>query len=214
MENKLFRNEHNKIIAGVSSGLADHIWVDVALIRILFVLSAIFFAGIGLIVYIVMWIILPSKNDPTAKFSKFNDYFQNNPGYCEMFNSSKTTDSQQNSDAKTNWDTENAHLGQKPDFTPFNEFNQKSKTFIGFVLLVLGFYFFLLQMGWLSWDYFYIFFVYKLWPLVIIAVGLVLIFKNKQKTEGKNFDNKNSQQSTKQTVAEDLSDAEEQKNEN
>jgi phage shock protein C len=76
MENRLLRNEHDKVIAGVSSGLAAYMQVDVTIIRLLFVLSTIFLVGTGVLVYLVMWIVVPVNNDPAAKFSKFNDYFK------------------------------------------------------------------------------------------------------------------------------------------
>src|SRR5690606_24762312 len=60
MEKKLERNQHNKIIAGVASGLADYFSVDITLIRILFIILFVFgFSGI--LIYIVLWILLPER---------------------------------------------------------------------------------------------------------------------------------------------------------
>src|SRR3954465_9580719 len=80
MEKRLFRNEFNKVIAGVSSGTEDYMEVDVTIIRLLFVLRTIFLFGTGILVYLVMWIVVPVNNDPAARYSKFDDYFrrQNN----------------------------------------------------------------------------------------------------------------------------------------
>ena len=55
---RLFRNENNKVIAGVCGGIAAYFGVDAMLIRILFIVCA--FAGFGLLVYIVLWIAVPS----------------------------------------------------------------------------------------------------------------------------------------------------------
>jgi len=55
MEKRLFRNEHDKVVAGVSSGIAEYMEVDVTIIRLLFVLSTIFFSRnryIGLYNYV------------------------------------------------------------------------------------------------------------------------------------------------------------------
>ncbi len=60
MEKKLERNQHNKTIAGVASGLAEYLEMDVALVRLLFVLAFIFGLS-GLLIYIVMWIALPKR---------------------------------------------------------------------------------------------------------------------------------------------------------
>lgn len=57
-EKKLYRNTDNKFLGGVCSGLAAYFSIDATLIRILFVLTA-FFYGITIIVYIVLWIVLP-----------------------------------------------------------------------------------------------------------------------------------------------------------
>lgn len=201
-EKKLYRNEHDKVLGGVSSGVADYMQVDVTIIRILFVLATIFLAGTGLIAYLVMWIMLPVKNDPAAKFSKFNDYFKNNPNSFDMFNSPNAFSNPQNSGTQTKWNTENTNFGQQPDFSKFNKSNDTSKTVVGLILLVLGVYFLLRQMGWVPY-WFNIFHVWKLWPLAIIAVGVSLIFKNRQKAEWKDFNRNNPTQQTTETKVED-----------
>jgi len=49
------------MIAGVASGLSDFFGIDAALIRILFVLSSLFAAGAGAMIYLVLWLTLPTN---------------------------------------------------------------------------------------------------------------------------------------------------------
>ena len=60
MEKKLYRDERRKVIGGVCAGLADYFDIDIAIVRALFLLTFIFM-GTGLMVYIVLWIVLPRK---------------------------------------------------------------------------------------------------------------------------------------------------------
>ena len=66
MTKKLTRNTRNKMVAGVSSGLADYFQLDVIWVRIAFVLAT-FFGGTGLWIYIILWIAIPENR--TAVFS-------------------------------------------------------------------------------------------------------------------------------------------------
>jgi phage shock protein C len=52
------RSTTDRVIAGVCSGLAAHLKIDPVLVRLIFVLLAIFGGG-GLLAYIVLWIVLP-----------------------------------------------------------------------------------------------------------------------------------------------------------
>ncbi|WKV12138.1 PspC domain-containing protein [Marivirga harenae] len=63
---KLYRSQENKVIGGVARGLAAYFGTDVAVIRILFVLSLIP-GGAGLIIYLVLWFITPSAKTVTEK---------------------------------------------------------------------------------------------------------------------------------------------------
>lgn len=63
---KLYRNPEGKVIAGVSQGMAKFLDIDVTVVRVLFVLS-IFLGGTGLLVYFVLWIILPEATSITDK---------------------------------------------------------------------------------------------------------------------------------------------------
>ena len=56
---RLYRSTYDKKIAGVCSGLAHYCEVDVTLVRLLFVAGALFSCGVGLLAYIVAWIIMP-----------------------------------------------------------------------------------------------------------------------------------------------------------
>jgi len=55
---RLMRSSRDKKIAGVCAGLADYFDLDPTLVRVLWLL-AIFFAGTGFLVYLILWIVLP-----------------------------------------------------------------------------------------------------------------------------------------------------------
>lgn len=61
----LYRNSEDAWIAGVCGGLANHFQIDPSIIRVLMTLFCL--AGWGLILYAVLWIVLPSK--PLGAFS-------------------------------------------------------------------------------------------------------------------------------------------------
>lgn len=57
---RLRRSKKERIIAGVCGGLAEYYKIDVSLVRIAFVLAFVF-AGIGLLPYLVLWLIMPER---------------------------------------------------------------------------------------------------------------------------------------------------------
>lgn len=201
MEKRLHRNEHDKVVAGVASGLAEYMQVDITIVRLLFVLSTFFLMGGGLLVYIVIWIVAPINNDLTAKYSQFNDYFKKNPQEGSMFNSPNAFSNPANSDSQTKWNTENAGAGFESTNHPpqFKSGNDTGRTIGGLILLFLGVYFLLRQFDFIPY-WFNIFKIYKLWPLAIIAVGITLIFKNQRKNEWDNF--KKSTEEAQKSAAE------------
>lgn len=60
MKRNLYRSNEDKILGGVCGGLAEYFEVSSALIRLLWLLL-ILIDGIGLLLYIFAWIIIPKK---------------------------------------------------------------------------------------------------------------------------------------------------------
>lgn len=56
---KLYRSKRNKIIAGVCGGIGEYLGVDPTLVRLLWVLLSL--QGIGIIGYVIAWIIIPEE---------------------------------------------------------------------------------------------------------------------------------------------------------
>ncbi|MBS1752648.1 MAG: PspC domain-containing protein [Ferruginibacter sp.] len=56
---RLYRDENDKVLGGVCSGLANYFNVDVVVTRIIFVI--LLFSGIGFLTYIIMWVAVPSS---------------------------------------------------------------------------------------------------------------------------------------------------------
>lgn len=63
---KFYRNPEGKVIGGVASGLASYLNMDVAVLRIIFVVLVPFF-GIGFLAYLIMWIASPMAQTLTQK---------------------------------------------------------------------------------------------------------------------------------------------------
>jgi phage shock protein PspC (stress-responsive transcriptional regulator) len=58
----LYRSDNDKILGGVCSGLASYLRIDPTIVRILFALITFGGFGSGVLLYIILWIVLPSKS--------------------------------------------------------------------------------------------------------------------------------------------------------
>jgi phage shock protein C len=216
MEKRLFRNEHEKVVAGVSSGVAEYMEVDVTIIRLLFVLSTIFLVGTGILVYIIMWIVVPVNNDPAARFSKFNDYFKEQQKPFEASNpfepkpTGSTGPAQNWTSATVNdasWGNESSESWKKAgDFKPYKKSsNETGRTVAGLFLLVIGMYFLMDEFNLIPFG----FRLAKLWPLVFVAIGASFIIKSKNKSAWEQWKNQNMETplNTETPVAPDAADS-------
>ena len=137
MENntkKLERLRKNCVIAGVCAGLADYFNIDVALVRVLFVVATIC-GGCGFWLYVILWIVVPKENTL-------------GPG----------------SDTKTNGDT--------IDITPKDEKEDKKS---GNGALIASLILIFIGLVALADNFLYIAWVWKLWPVILIIIGAVIL---------------------------------------
>ncbi|MBN1328472.1 MAG: PspC domain-containing protein [Candidatus Heimdallarchaeota archaeon] len=58
-ERKLYRSRKNKILTGLSAGLAEHYNMDVDIIRVLWIIATFVSGGIVILIYFIMALIIP-----------------------------------------------------------------------------------------------------------------------------------------------------------
>lgn len=182
MEKRLFRNEYDKVVAGVSSGVAEYMEVDVTIIRLLFVLSTIFLVGTGVLVYLILWIVVPVNNDPAARFSKFNEFFNKQNNSFNSANPFTKSTPTEGPSAFQDWTSstmkeDNAAWKKSGDFKIYKKDNETGRTVAGLFLLVIGMYFLMDEFNLIPFG----FKLAKLWPVVFIAIGVSFIIKSKNK---------------------------------
>ena len=61
-----YRSRRGKMIAGVCAGLAEQFGISVTALRLAAVLLTLLGAGWGIIVYIVLWVIMPYRETVTS----------------------------------------------------------------------------------------------------------------------------------------------------
>ena len=150
---KLRRNPMNRVIGGVCSGLADFFGVDVALMRIAFVI-AFLFASFGFWLYIILWIVLPE-------------------------NGQQTTDNGQQSFGQSQSQSQGQSQGQSQCQQSESESVSKSESkvksiFAGAFIILIGLLFLVNNFIPINW-------VWKLWPLILVAIGIVMIVTARKK---------------------------------
>jgi phage shock protein C len=60
MRDKLYRSRRVKVFGGVAGGLAQYFNIDPIIVRILFVVFTMMH-GIGLVLYIILWVVIPEE---------------------------------------------------------------------------------------------------------------------------------------------------------
>lgn len=152
MEGKrLTRSAKNRVIAGVCGGLGEYLGIDPGLVRVLFVLLGIG-RGVGVLVYLLLWLLIPREDMETAAATEATI----RAGADEMAERARTAGSE-------------FQKAMASDSHPL-------PVAIGVGLIILGGLALLetLHVSWLWWLTFD-----TLWPVLLIAVGLVLIFRRR-----------------------------------
>ncbi|HLA17328.1 MAG TPA: PspC domain-containing protein [Candidatus Limnocylindrales bacterium] len=61
MDDRLYRSRTDRMITGVAGGLAERMDVDPSLVRVIWVLLAIFSGGVFALIYLVMAVVVPER---------------------------------------------------------------------------------------------------------------------------------------------------------
>lgn len=144
----LHRSTENKVIAGVAGGLGEYFEVDPIVFRIIFVLLAVFGAS-GVVIYIILWILIPEKNEKRSSDLGENIKSGANKMASELKDASETRN--------------NVRL-------------------IGGLIIILVGVVFLLQEFFPFWHIGFD----KLWPLIVIALGVAILKRPEHNTEKTN----------------------------
>jgi phage shock protein C len=159
MEKKLYRDEQRKVIGGVCAGLSDYLSIDVSIVRLVFLLALIFKGGGG-IIYFIMWAVVPRKEKAFGQ--PFVDYTV----------PPVTPDDYQ----QQTYQHAKPYPPFYPPVTPVKKGSSTARLIFGLVLILLGVIFILDQFEIIpDWDF------EKLWPVILIAIGGVLIFSRSKK---------------------------------
>ena len=58
---RLYRSRTNRKIAGVCGGLGEYLNIDPTIMRLIYIMVILFSVGLGLIDYVLMWVVMPEE---------------------------------------------------------------------------------------------------------------------------------------------------------
>ncbi|MBI4160863.1 MAG: PspC domain-containing protein [Acidobacteria bacterium] len=157
MEKKAYRSKRDCRVAGVCGGLGEYFHVDSTLLRIGMILLA-FYAGVGVILYLVAWLLLPPNPEQEA-----TEPFQRTERAREKVIATVRDVGER---IEETWKArEGSETGGASD----------KGLILGAVVLLVGLVFFLngigafsLQFTWLRWG--------VIWPAALVGLGIFLIY--------------------------------------
>jgi phage shock protein C len=67
----LTKSTTDRVIAGVAGGIAQRLGISSTLVRLAWVLS-VFFVGLGIVAYLILWVVLPkgSAHTPASRIAE------------------------------------------------------------------------------------------------------------------------------------------------
>ncbi len=148
----LCRSKSNRIIAGVCGGLGEYLGVDPTVVRLAFVLLALFGGG-GIFLYLILWLVMPEEGGP-ARFASAETVRR---GALEMRGMAAKAKEQVERDAEK-------------DETGRRRRGGWGALLLGGLLMLAGTFFLSKELG-VSWflnDR-------TIWPVVLIFAGLAFI---------------------------------------
>jgi phage shock protein C len=158
MNTKLYRSQSDKMLAGVCGGLGQYLGIDSTFVRLFFVLLGLAGQGAGVLIYLLLWILLPVEGEQSGWRPTF--------GQQASFDENIESGAQQFAERARAMGDDIRAAVTRP--------HPQSGLIIGGALIALGLLIFVqnLHIPWLRWLNFD-----ALWPLLLIAGGGVLLFR-------------------------------------
>lgn len=159
MEKRLYRSKSDRMIWGVCGGLAKYFDVDPTLIRIIAVLS-IFISGAGILAYIILAIVIPSES---SKAAEPKDAIKEN---VEELKKTASELGREIQSTFTGKDESEETTGVR----------YRRRNLLGIIIIIIGILVLMSSFNlfwWFRWSYF--------WPIIIIAIGLLIIVSARKK---------------------------------
>jgi phage shock protein C len=151
VKSRLERSNTNRVVAGVCGGIAEYLAVDATLVRVAFVVMAVF-GGVGVLAYVVLLILMPQPGLP-APFTKPVATGTTAP----MAEGSTATEQPTTTVAPVDPAVREAEA-------------ERRRTAFGYILVALGVIFLLGNAGafrFVQWQF--------IWPIVLIGIGVLFL---------------------------------------
>jgi phage shock protein C len=163
----VLRRGSDRILGGICAGLAQFFRVDPLLVRVVFVILALTPPAVGIFVYLVLWFLMdppagnaaPEARNIGGRLRAIGQEIKEDFHRSFSGSSGDPASSTPPPARRSWWD---GYRGRPPGM------------WAGIILIVLGAYFLLVNIGLLSdfrWDLF--------WPVVLIALGLLVLFRRR-----------------------------------
>jgi phage shock protein C len=177
--NQTFFRGNDRILGGVCSGLAEGFHVEALWVRLAFVILA-FLNGVGILLYVVLWVLMPEQvgyrpPGKTVFESMSNDVKRAWTGVRAQFGGARpatTSAPFDPSSPATSPDPPAPGQGVRP--APSPQATVRNPSFIlGAILIVIGIAFLAANTGFVEWS--------VLWPAALVALGIALLVRNMEK---------------------------------
>jgi len=160
MEKRLYRSRSDRIVWGVCGGLAKYFGIDPTIVRVIFVLL-IFANGLGLLAYVILAIIVPLES---SKVTTPKETVREN---VEEMKETAT---------ELGREIQSTLAGEEGESEEVTKARRRRLNLFGIVLIVVGILFLLGSFNlfwWFQWG--------NLWPLIIVAIGVLIILSARRR---------------------------------
>jgi len=160
MDKKLYRSRSDRMISGVCGGLAKYFDIDPTIVRIIAVLS-IFASGVGILAYIILAIVVPLEG---SKAAEPKDTIREN------------VEEMKEAAGELGREIQSTLTEKEGESEEVAEVRHRRRSLFGIILIVLGVIFLAGSFDlfwWFRWSY--------LWPLILIAIGVLIILGVRRK---------------------------------
>lgn len=161
MERRLYRSKSDRMIWGVCGGLAKYFDMDPTIVRVIAVLLLLVTSGAAIIAYIIMAIVVPSEGSEAAEPK---DTVKEN------------VEEMKETASELGRELQSTLTGKKDESEDVAKVRQRRRNLFGIILIIIGALFLLGNFDffwWFRWTY--------LWPIIIVAIGVLIILSARRR---------------------------------